>query len=575
MRISTVDTVIIAVYLIATFLVGVGVERRAHKDMDAYFLAGRKLPWWLLGTSGASVYFDVTGTMWMVSVFYLLGMRGMWEHWFWCFPIAGFMMAYKAKWAYRSGVLTSMEWLVFRFGAGRAGRAARFVNATIIIIGIVLMLGYTGVGMGKFLDVFLPIDKSFSIPLLFGFTGLYILFGGFSSVVYTDFFQTILMTAAAIYIAAAAFVQIDPVDFRSQVGTDWFSVMPVMRLAQPPKEYPDPFGLLVMLWVTKGFIGLFAVNGGVEFQRFRAARSESEACKVGFAWGIVLSVRWGMVMGFTAFGLSIVAKNGVAIDSEQVLPLMINQVFPAGFKGLVIAALLAAFMSTFGSLLNVAASFIVNDLVKPVWTSAGPKALVRVSYASTIAIIVLGIVISRYTERIDAIWNPINFALGAALLAPGLFAAYWWRMGGWALCLSAACTLPAALYVKVFTDMRELQYFPLLAGISFASCIAGAYLFPPAPEATLADFYRKVRPFGLWRPVRAMLRDAGEDPGRPERDRLDIPVALAGTVFFVLFYLLIMDIVVHNWPRAATCAAGCLGIGVLLYFIWWRRLDAA
>ena len=230
-----------------------------------------------------------------------------------------------------------------------------------------------------------------------------------------------------------------------------------------------------------------------------------------------------MVMGFTAFGLSIVAKNGVAIDSEQVLPLMINQVFPAGFKGLVIAALLAAFMSTFGSTLNVAASFIVNDMVKPVWTSASPKALIRVSYASTIAIILLGIVISRYTERIDAIWNPINFALGAALLAPGLFAAYWWRMGGWALCLSAACTLPAAFYVKVFTDMRELQYFPILAGISFASCIAGAYLFPPAPDATLMDFYRKVRPFGLWGPVRAMLRDAGEDPGLPARDRLDIP----------------------------------------------------
>ena len=572
MEAEAIDVAIIAAYLAATFALGVGVERRARRDMDSYFLAGRKLPWWLLGISGGSSYFDVTGTMWMVSVFYLLGMRGIWVHWFWCFPIAGFMMAYKAKWAYRSGVLTGMEWLVFRFGDGPAGRAARGVSAIVMTTNFVLMLGYAGTGMGKFLDVFLPFDKSLSVPLLFGFTGLYILFGGFSSVVYTDFFQTILMTAAALYVAVAAFVQIDPAAFRAQAGDDWFSVMPTMHLPRPPKEYPDPFGLLVMLWVTKGTIGLFANSGGVEFQRFRAARSEGDACKVGLAWGLVTAVRWGMVMGFTVFGLSILAKHGATVDSEQVLPLMIDEVFPPGFKGLVIAAMLAAFMSTFDALLNVTASFIVNDLIKPAWPTAGPKALVRASYASTVCVIAIGIAISRYTERIDAIWNPINFALGAALLAPGLFAAYWWRMGGWALCLSAACTLPAALYVKVFTELRELQYFPLLAAISFASCIAGAYAFPPAPREALMDFYRKVRPFGLWRPVQAMLVEAGDDPRRPERDRFDIPVAILATVFFVLFYLLMLDIVLHNWPRAAACAGGAAAIAVALYTVWWRAL---
>lgn len=574
-NLDSIDVAIIVGYLVLTFGVGSLMQRRASTGVDAYFLGGHSIPWWMLGMSGSSTYFDITGTMWMVSVFYLLGMRGLWEHWFWCFPFAGFMMAYKAKWAYRSGVLTGMEWLIFRYGAGRAGQAARLVNVTIALIGIVLMLGYAGVGIGKFVQVFLPIDKSVSIPVLFGITGLYVLLGGFFGVVYTDFIQTILLSAAAVFIAITAFVQIDPLLFRAQVGGEWFGVMPVMRLPDPPTEYPDPFGLLVMLWVAKGVIGLLSTSGGMEFQRFRAARNEQEACKVALAWGVVISIRWSMVMGFTAFGLSILAGEAGRVDSEQVLPLMINHVFAPGIKGLIIAGLLASFMSTFDSTLNVAASFIVNDLVKPVWKSAGPAALLRVSHAATVVVVLLGTVIGLYTERIASIWNPINFALGASLLAPMLLAPYWWRISGWAVCASGACTLPAAFWVKTFTDMRELQYFPFLAGISLVACIAAAYVLPPVPDETLKDFYRKVRPFGLWGPVRKMLAANGEDPRRPESDRWDVPVALVATLFFVLLYLLMMDFVLHNWARAGVTLAINSVLGVVLYFMWWRQLRGA
>ena len=219
------------------------------------------------GTSGASVYFDVTGTM-MVSVFYLLDPRHL-AALVLVLPHCGVHDGLQGEVGVSQRRLTSMEWLVFRFGAGRAGRAARFRTRRSSPYDRP-DAHYAGVGMGKFLDVFLPIDKSISTPLLL-IHGLYIPFGGFSSVVYTDFFQTILMTAAALHRGRG----VCPNRCRglSQPSRrDWFSVMPVMHLAQPPKEYPDPFGLLVLLWVTKGIIGLFAVNGGVEFQRFRAAR---------------------------------------------------------------------------------------------------------------------------------------------------------------------------------------------------------------------------------------------------------------------------------------------------------------
>ncbi len=573
MNLSPVDAAIVLAYLVMMLAVGVYLERRAGKSMEAYFLGGRSIPWWLLGMSGGGSYFDITGTMWMVSVFYLLGMRGMWEHWFWCFPIAGFMMAYKAKWAYRSGVLTGMEWLIFRYGSGRPGQAARFVALSIAILSIIFMIGYAGVGVAKFVEEFVPIRKSISIPILFGITGVYTALGGFYSVVISDLYQTTLLTFAAIYIAAVAFLQIDPVAFRATVGEDWLSLAPVMNLTNPPEEYPDPFGLLVMMWVTKGLLGLVAAGGGgTDFQRFRAARNEGEACKIGMAWGVFLSVRWSLVMAFTVFGLSILSQDQGAVDSERVLPIVLNRVIPVGIKGIILAGLLSAFMNSVDSMLNVAASFLVNDFVKPVWKKATPKGLVWASYISTLSVMALGIGISFQTERIAEIWNPINFALGAALLAPGLLAPYWWRIGGWAMCASAVCTLPAALYVKVFTDMRELQYFPILAGISLLSAVVAANVFPPAPQASLMDFYRKVRPFGFWGPVRRMLEENGESSARFERDRLDIPIALIGTTSFVLLYVLMMDLVLHNWPRAAVLATGVLlGVG-LLYKLWWRRL---
>ncbi len=549
------------------------MERRAGKNIETYFLAGRSMPWWLLGMSGSSTYFDIAGTMWMVSVFYDLGLKGMWQHCFWCFPFCGFLLAYKAKWAYRSGVLTGMEWLVFRFGRERSGEAARRLSVIMSLVSIVLMLGYAGTGVGKFVEEFLNVDRSISIPLLFGFTGLYVVLGGFFSVVYSDFFQTILLSFAAVYIAVVAFFNIDPEAFRQTVGEGWYSLKPVMQLDNPPEGYTDLFGLLIAMWLTKGLLVLFTASGGPEFQRCRAARNEAEASKIGLAWGVVISVRWSLVMAFTVFGLSIFANNGGAPDSESVLPMVMNRVLPVGIKGLVISGLLAAFMSSFDSTLNVAASFITNDLVKPLWKGISPKTLMWVSYISTLIVVALGIIISMHTESIAAIWNPINFAIGSALIIPGLVAPYWWRIGGWAYCFSGACTLPIAFYIYLFTDLRELQYFPLLVLVSLVSCAVGSFLFPPAPEETLKDFYRKVRPFGFWGPVRRMLDAQNKDSKRFERDRFDIQSAIAGTAFFVALYLFMMDVVLHNWGRMVWLSIILVLTGGFLYQFWWRRLD--
>ncbi|MCA9433168.1 MAG: hypothetical protein KC940_21800, partial [Candidatus Omnitrophica bacterium] len=180
--------------------------------------------------------------------------------------------------------------------------------------------------------------------------------------------------------------------------------------------------------------------------------------------------------------------------------------------------------------------------------------------------------ISFKTESIASIWNPINFALGSAAIVPFLLSAYWWRINGWSFCVSAAITLPIAFYIKVFTDLRELQYFPILFGSSLVATLIASVWLPSTSKESLIEFYDKVRPFGFWNPVKKWIEESGGNPARPKQDRGDLPIALLGTFFFVVLYLLMMDLVIHNWGRASVLTALTLISGLGLYLFWWRRL---
>src|SRR5215216_2469017 len=150
MNLSTVDQIIVVLYLAAIMGIGIAMKRRAARGISSYFLGGRQLPWWALAMSGSSSYFDITGTMWIVSTFIVLGLKGMWVHWLWGFPITAFYLAYMGRWIRRSNVLTGAEWMYTRFGADRAGDLARLSYTVFAVLTIIALLGYSAIGMGKF-----------------------------------------------------------------------------------------------------------------------------------------------------------------------------------------------------------------------------------------------------------------------------------------------------------------------------------------------------------------------------------------------------------------------------------------
>src|SRR5690242_21112747 len=259
MTLSGIDQIIVVLYLAAIMSIGFAMKRRAAKGMSSYFLGGRQLPWWALAMSGSSSYFDITGTMWIVSTFIALGLKGMWVHWLWGFPITAFYLAYMGKWIRRSDAMTGAEWMKTRFGPGKAGDLARFSYTLFAILTITALLGYGAIGMGKFGAIFLPFSPTVCAILILGVTGIYVVAGGFHGIVRVEIAQTIVLSTGAIVFAIIGYLHYDAVRFAALVPHSWGEIIPSVRPADLQgvvsggTDYSF-FGALVAVWVLKGFL---------------------------------------------------------------------------------------------------------------------------------------------------------------------------------------------------------------------------------------------------------------------------------------------------------------------------------
>ena len=287
MQLSILDQIIVVVYLAVIMSIGFAMKRKAAKGMSSYFLGGRQLPWWALAMSGSSSYFDITGTMWIVSTFIALGLKGMWVHWLWGFPITAFYLAYMGKWIRRSDAMTGAEWMKTRFGNSKAGDLARLSYTLFAVLTISALLGYSAIGMGKFGSIFLPFSPNVCALLILGVTGLYVILGGFHGIVRVEIIQTIVLSAGAIIFSIIGYLHFDAAAFASKVPSSWNDIAPHIRpeafqgLVSGGTDYSF-FGALVAVWVAKGL--LLCLSGPeqlYDFQRFLAAKDERDASKLG------------------------------------------------------------------------------------------------------------------------------------------------------------------------------------------------------------------------------------------------------------------------------------------------------
>jgi Na+/proline symporter len=378
---TALDSFVVFIYFVVVIGLGFWYKKRASRNLEAYFLGGKKLPWLSLAMSGSVSNFDITGTMWIVSILFVLGMKSMWHHWMWGFLMGAFFLSYMGKWVRRSHVMTAAEWMKTRFGQDTAGKLARTAYALMAILTQASFIGYAFQGIGKFASVYIPLESlaqktniswlqtlvtsyepEVLAVMIIGLTTLYVILGGFFSVVITDVIQTVVLTLSSVLVAGIAWSKIQP-ESLSRLPDNFTSLRVPWRipeLAGTENAYFEFFGALVIVWVLKGLL----MNAGgpaqmYDFQRFLAAKNDREAAKVGAAWSVFLVVRWALVMGIALLALT--GAVGVQ-DSEKVMPIVLRDFLPLGLRGLVIAGLLAAFMSTFSSTVNSGASFIVRDI---------------------------------------------------------------------------------------------------------------------------------------------------------------------------------------------------------------------
>jgi Na+/proline symporter len=571
----TIDYLFIILYFVLVIWLGFWYQKRASLSLESYFLGSKKMHWLVLAISGSVSTFDITGTMWIVSMLFLLGMKSLWIHWMWGWMMGAFCLAYMGKWVRRSNVLTGAEWMVTRFGEDKGGKIARTAYALMAVITLASFIGYAFQGIGKFVSVYIPFSPTVCALGIMGITTLYVLVGGLYSVVVTDVIQTIILTVASLLIAGVAFFHLSSESLHNLLPRGWESLTPSWRLpelAGTENSQYEWFGALVMVWVIKGLL----LNAGgpaqmYDFQRFLAARNDRDAAKIGASWSLFLVVRWGMVMAIVLLALSGIAN---VHDPERVMPLVLQEYLPPGVRGIVIAGLLAAFMSTFSSTVNSGASYIVRDFWQPIFRPhASQQALVKSGYMATLGIVLLGLLIGFQASSIHQIWSWMMMALGAGVVMPNVLRWYWWRLNGWGYAAGTLAGILFSLVALFFPNLPMYVVFPLIACTSLIASIVISLMGSPVDRITLITFYSNVRPFGWWNPVKKEINSSGQCFNRSfEGTGRAVLNVVLGMVAILGLYLTPMYLVGHWFLYAFICLGLALSSIGILYYTWYKPL---
>jgi solute:Na+ symporter, SSS family len=608
MKLTLIDISIIVSYLLTMLMLGWFLRKKARVNKESYLMGGKKLPWYMLGMSDASDMFDISGTMWMVALCFVYGVKSIWIPWLWPVFNQVFNMMYLSKWLRRSNANTGAEWLATRFGLkGKGVTGSHSIVVAFALIGCLGFLAYGFIGLGKFIEIFVPWElvKDY-IPFdiapqyvahFYGivftlFAMFYSILGGMHSIVIGDLIKYAIMTIGCIAIAAIAMIHLrghslnvpagwgDPF-FGWKLNLDWTNI--VNEANQKIKD--DGFGLFGLLFMMMLFKGVFAAAAGpapnYDMQKILSTKSPKEASKMtGFVSIILLPVRYSMVIGLTVLGLlyynQLNLSNGSGgVDFERILPGAINNFLPVGILGLVLTGLLGAFMGTFSGTLNAAQAYIVNDIyLKYVNKEASNKKIIRMNYLVGVLVVALGVILGFFAKDVNSILQWIVSGLYGGYIASNVLKWYWWRFNANGFYIGMLTGVAGALvFSRLFTGIEFLYYFPLLFLLSLAGSLIGTFTAPPTDEDTLKKFYRTVRPWGFWKPVHELVvkEEPGFEPNR--RFKLDMFNVALGIIAQLCMTILPMYVVLSmHLPLLFTVLLLILII-LILKKTWWDKLE--
>ncbi len=608
-----VDLAIIGVYFLIVVVAGVVLSKRAAAGVEGYFLAGRSVPWYLLGISNASGMFDISGTMWMVMLLFVYGLKSTWIPWVWPMFNQIFMMVFLAAWVRRSNAVTGADWLRTRFGKGAGLELAHVGVVLFAFVAVIASVAVAFVGVGKFAETFLPdrFTAAQYATMIMSITALYVVVGGMYSVVFTDVMQFVLLTIASIMIGLIAMSKVSgeaiaaatPSNWESlwfgwKLDLDWSVLLPAANEAIANDGYLL-FGPFVAMALIKGVLSSIAgPSPGYDMQRVLAARDDRDASLMSGVVSLVLFVpRYFLIGGITALALiyySDTLRGEAQPDYEQILPYVIENFVPIGLSGILLAGLFAAFMSTFDSTVNSGAAYLVIDVFKRYcFPQAGKSVLMTASYVASILIVIGGILVGWNAGNINATIQWIVGGLFGGYAAPNMLKWIWWRLNGFgyffgtltgvvvALALTQKAnfmqwlseTNPAVYEWLLPVAANDVYLFPLLLIASGAGAVIGSWLTPADDEQVLKDFYRNVRPWGFWAPIRRLVEQDDPTFQSDANFGCDMFNCAIGITWQVGLCALPVFVVIRRWPEAIGCLVVIAVTMVVLKFNWYDRLE--
>jgi Na+/proline symporter len=625
MQLHAIDLAIIITYLAATLLIGFWVSKRASAGLKSYFLGNNKLPWYALGLSNASGMFDVAGTMWLVSILFVYGLKSIWLPWLWPVFNQIFLMVFLSVWLRRSGALTGAEWITFRFGDDRS---ARLSHLSIVVFALIMVLAYMAygfLGIGKLaaqfmpwnlaellhLQVFLPEtlregavdaaayargmsdlnDRAYGVVIII-LTAIYVIRGGMYSVVFTEVMQFIVMTVACIAIAYVAMThttseQIEAATpagwanpfFEWRLDLDWSALLPSVNDKIAHEGY-SLFSLFFMLVLLKGILtSLAGPAPNYDMQRVLSARTPSEAAKMSGLVSIVLNPpRYLLIAGLTVLALVYFSDDlramGAGADYEAILPFALREFLPVGLLGITLAGLLAAFMSSFAAPLNAAPAYVVNDIYrKYINPNASEKAYLRLSYLVSTIFVIVGTTFGLFLQSIDSVVNWITAGLYGGYTAANVVKWYWWRMNGYGYFWGMMAGIFFALVLGVpQLNLNPLQMFPVFFLICMLAVVVGSLATKPTSMETLKQFYLKTRPWGFWAPVHAAIEADGRAIQKNNDFARDVVNIAVGIVWQTALVAAPIFFVIQQWTPFFISLALIAATSVFLKISWYDRL---
>ena len=567
-----IDWVVLGLYILLTMGIGLYLSRRASASIEDYFVSGRKLPWWLAGTSMAATTFSIDTPLYVAGVVGSRGIAGNWEWWAFGFGHVLLIYVFARLWR-RSEVITDAELVELRY-SGRPAALLRGVKAFLFAVPInCIGLGYVmlaGVKVvetlalwnmdGEVTAIWGIEPRLFFILMLSVFVLVYTGFSGLWGVVATDFLQFFLALGGAIIVAVVAIRQpeiggLSGLVEKAQEVTS-FDVLAFIPVTKDPDSWLGVgwgafAGISATTFCAYVFLQWWTFrrsDGGGEFvQRLISARDEQEAVRAAWLFNALhyMLRTWPWIL----VALAALVLYPDLEDKELGYPMLMLDLLPAGILGIVVASLLAAFMSTVSTNINWGASYLVNDLYRRfLRPEAGQQELVLMGRLFSAFILFTGALAAMFFDSVGELFRlVISIGTGPGMVL--ILRWFWWRINAWA----ELAAMVAGFIVGLFTTVVPLiqiadfgQRLFLITAITTVVWVVVMLLTRPEEEEVLEAFYIKVRPAGPgWKKQRAAT---GQEAELPIRFLVGRFVAGSAVLFGGMF--LIGAIILLQWSIA-------------------------